>query len=76
MHEAVTSPTQPCDAIQFPLLMPPPLQHFGVRFFRDQMMIRQRNPTAFANLACRGTCAGPLGWCGGGGADVLGENGG
>lgn len=40
MHIRMTSPTQPCDCIQFPLLVPAPLQSFGMCGARDQMVVR------------------------------------
>lgn len=39
MHKAMTSPTQPCHTIQFPLFMPSPLEDLGMHRFRNQVVI-------------------------------------
>lgn len=51
MHKTMTSPTQPRNTIQHPLIMPPLLQHLGMHAPRNKMMIRQRDPVALADLA-------------------------
>ena len=55
MHKIVASPAQPGHAIQHPLIMPPPLEHLGMHFLGDEMVIRQRDPISAANLARVGT---------------------
>lgn len=43
--------TQPSDAIQHPLLMPATLEHLGMDFSGDQMVVGQRDPIPLAYLA-------------------------
>lgn len=52
MHKTVTSATQPSNAVQHPLVMPPLLQHLGMHAPRDQMVVRQRDPVTLADFAC------------------------
>lgn len=39
MHKPMTSATQPCHTIQFPLFMPSPLEDLGMHRFRNQMVV-------------------------------------
>ncbi|GFF47778.1 hypothetical protein IFM46972_08385 [Aspergillus udagawae] len=51
MHETMARPTQPRHTIQHPLLMPPLLEHLCMHAARNQMVIREGDPVALADLA-------------------------
>lgn len=51
MHTAVTGATQPRDAVQLALRMPPAPQDPRVHRPRDQVVIRERDPAPLADLA-------------------------
>ena len=59
MDKTMTSPTQPGNAIQHPLIMPALLEHLCMHLLGNEMMIRERDPVAFADLARLGSSARP-----------------
>lgn len=51
MDKTVTSAAKPRHAIQHPLIMPALFNNFRMHPTRNQMMIRERDPVALADLA-------------------------
>lgn len=71
----MTRPTQPGDAVQHPLIMPALLEYLCMHLFRNEMMIRERDPIALADLTCAGTRRDPYGRRRGDAVDVFGQRG-
>lgn len=51
VHKTMTSATKPRHTIQHPLIMPPLLNNLRMHPTRNQMVIRERDPVALADLA-------------------------
>lgn len=72
MHKTMTSPAQPSNTVQHPLIMPPLLYGLVMHAPRNEMVIREWDPIALADFAGLGARAYPnwrwacYGW------DVLG----
>lgn len=64
VHKAMARATQPSDAVQHPLFMPATLEHFGMDFSRDQMVVGQRDPVPVTYLAGIDSRRGPGGRAG------------
>lgn len=76
MHETMASPAKPRDIRQLPVRVPAALDSLRVRGARNQVVVRQREVLALANLACVGTRLRSLRGQGrGGGVEVWGQDG-
>ena len=75
VHEVVAGPAEPGDAAEPPGRVPAALQRLGVHLPRDQVVVRQPDPVARADLARGRARLRPLGRRGGGGGHVLPDGG-